>query len=61
MPEKREGQEIIRLYLPIEVKQRFKLYCQLQGETMTDVITQWIEETLAQEDFTQLVQKRLGK
>jgi macrodomain Ter protein organizer (MatP/YcbG family) len=61
MPEKREGQEIIRLYLPIEVKQRFKLYCQLRGETMTDVITQWIEETLAQEDFTKLVQKRLGK
>lgn len=59
MPEKREGQDLIRIFVPTELKEKFKLWCQLQGTTMTDVIEGWIEEAMENEDFAKLVQKRL--
>lgn len=59
MPEKREGQELIRLYLPTELKDRFKLYCQLKGITMTEVIKEQISKLLESEDFTSLLEERL--
>jgi predicted DNA-binding protein len=59
MAEKREGQELIRLYLPTELKDRFKLYCQLKGTTMTEVIKEQIEKLLESEDFTSLLEERL--
>jgi hypothetical protein len=59
MPERREGQELIRLYLPAELKEMFKLYCQLKGTTMTEVITEQIENLIKSEDFTQILQQRL--
>lgn len=59
MAEKREGQELIRLYLPTELKDRFKLYCQLKGTTMTDVIKEQIEKLLKSENLTELLEERL--
>jgi predicted DNA-binding protein len=59
MPEKREGQELIRLYLPSDLKDRFKLYCQLKGTTMTEVIKEQISKLLESEDLTELLEKRL--
>ena len=59
MAEKREGQELIRLYLPTELKDRFKLYCQLKGITMTEVIKEQISKLLESEDFTSLLEERL--
>ena len=59
MAEKREGQELIRLYLPTELKDRFKLYCQLKGTTMTDVIKEQIEKLLEFENLTELLEERL--
>lgn len=59
MPEKREGQDIIRVFVPSDLKERFKLWCQLQGISMTEVIERWIEESLENEDFGKLVQERL--
>ena len=59
MAEKREGQELIRLYLPSELKDRFKLYCQLKGITMTEVIKEQIEKLLLSEDFPSLLEERL--
>jgi hypothetical protein len=59
MPEKREGQDIIRVFVATGLKERFKLWCQLQGISMTQVIEGWIEEALENEDFGKLVQERL--
>ena len=59
MPEKREGQELIRLYLPTDLKDRFKLYCQLKGTTMTEVIKEQIKKLLESEDLTELLEQRL--
>lgn len=59
MAEKREGQELIRLYLPTELKDRFKLYCQLKGTTMTEVIKEQIEKLLESENLTELLEERL--
>ncbi len=59
MPEKREGQELIRLYLPSDLKDRFKLYCQLKGTTMTEVIKEQISKLLESEDLTELLEERL--
>lgn len=61
MPEKREGQDIIRVFVATGLKERFKLWCQLQGISMTQVIEGWIEEALEHEDFGKLVQERLQK
>jgi predicted DNA-binding protein len=47
------------LYLPTELKDRFKLYCQLKGTTMTEVIKEQIEKLLESEDFTSLLEERL--
>ena len=59
MAEKRDGQEIIRLYLPSELKEKFKLYCQLKGLTMTEVVRQTVEQLVESEDFTKLLGERL--
>lgn len=59
MPEKREGQELIRLYLPTELKDRFRLYCQLKGTTMTEVIKEKISKLLESEDLAELLEERL--
>jgi len=59
MPEKRVGQELIRLYLPTDLKDRFKLYCQLKGTTMTEVIKEQIKKLLESEDLTELLEQRL--
>ncbi len=59
MPEKREGQELIRLYLPADLKEKFKLYCQLKGTTMTEVIKEQVEKLLESEDFAELLKERL--
>jgi hypothetical protein len=59
MAEKRDGQEIIRLYLPAELKEKFKLYCQLKGLSMTEVIKKQVEELVKSEDFIQLLGERL--
>jgi hypothetical protein len=61
MAEKREGQDLIRLYLPIELKEDFKLYCSLKGTTMTNVLREHIEELLVSEDFRLLLEKRLNE
>jgi predicted DNA-binding protein len=60
MTEKRQGQDLVRLYLPVELKERFKLYCQLKGATMTEVIKEQIEELLANTEMTDLLQQRLS-
>lgn len=59
MPEKRVGLEVIRLYLPTDLKDRFKLYCQLKGTTMTEVIKEQIKKLLESEDLTELLEQRL--
>jgi len=59
MPEKRVGQELIRLYLPTDLKDRFKLYCQLKGTTMTEVIKEQMKKLLESEDLTELLEQRL--
>lgn len=61
MVEKREGQDIIRLYLPVEAKEDFKLYCSLKGTTMTNVLKEHIEKLLASEEFRLLLEKRLNE
>ena len=50
---------MIRLYLPTELKDRFKLYCQLKGITMTEVIKEQIEKLLESENLTKLLEERL--
>jgi predicted DNA-binding protein len=60
MTEKRLGQDLVRLYLPVELKERFKLYCQLKGATMTEVIKEQIEELLANTEMTDLLKQRLS-
>lgn len=60
MPEKREGQDLVRLYLPVDLKEKFKLYCQLKGITMTEVIKEQIEKLLDSEDFSEILEERLS-
>ena len=60
MPEKREGQDLVRLYLPIDLKEKFKLYCQLKGTSMTEVVKDQIEKLLDSEDFSQILEERLS-
>lgn len=50
---------MIRLYLPTDLKDRFKLYCQLKGTTMTEVIKEQIKKLLESEDLTELLEQRL--
>jgi len=57
--EKREGQELIRLYLPTELKNKFKLYCQLKGISMTEVVKEQIEKLLEAEDLAEIFEERL--
>ena len=59
MSEKRDGQDLIRLYLPKQLKERFKLYCQLKGVTMTEVVKDQIEQLLDSKDFAELLEARL--
>lgn len=59
MPEKRTGQDLVRIYLPIELKERFKLYCQLKGTTMTEVVKDQIEKLINSKDFSKLLEDRL--
>ena len=59
MAEKRQGQDLVRLYLPVDLKERFKLYCQLKGATMTEVIREQIEELLTNAEMTDLLKERL--
>lgn len=59
MPEKREGQDLIRLYLPTDLKERFKLYCHLQGTSMTEVVKEQIEKLINSKDFSKLLEERL--
>ncbi|MEO0687703.1 MAG: hypothetical protein AAFY76_22290 [Cyanobacteria bacterium J06649_11] len=60
MPEKRTGQDLVRIYLPIELKERFKLYCQLKGTTMTEVVKEQIEKLINSKDFSKLLEDRLN-
>jgi hypothetical protein len=61
MPEKRPGQELIRLYLPEGLKSRFKRYCSIKGSTMTEEITRFVERTVeTNEDLIQLVEQKLS-
>ncbi|NJL78343.1 MAG: hypothetical protein HC836_42470 [Richelia sp. RM2_1_2] len=59
MPEKRTGQDLVRLYLPTELKERFKLYCQLKGTSMTEVVKEQIEKLINSKDFSKLLEDRL--
>ncbi|MEM9924840.1 MAG: hypothetical protein AAF915_13980 [Cyanobacteria bacterium P01_D01_bin.50] len=59
MPEKRTGQDLVRLYLPTELKERFKLYCQLKGTSMTEVVKEQIEKLINSKDFSKLLEERL--
>lgn len=61
MVEKREGQDIIRLYLPVEVKEDFKLFCSLRGTTMTNILKEHIEQLLASDEFRLLLEERLNE
>lgn len=59
MPEKRTGQDLVRIYLPTELKERFKLYCQLKGTNMTEVVKEQIEKLISSKDFPLLLEERL--
>lgn len=59
MPEKRTGQDLVRLYLPTELKERFKLYCQLKGTNMTEVVKEQIEKLINSKDFSKILEERL--
>lgn len=60
MVEKRQGQDLIRLYLPADLKEKFKLYCQLKGETMTEIMKKQIEQLLQGAEMTAMLKQRLG-
>lgn len=60
MPEKRSGQDVIRLYLDERLKEKFKRLCSIKGTTMTAELVRFIEESvLANEDLLKLVDKKL--
>jgi predicted DNA-binding protein len=62
MPERRLGQDLIRLYLPEELKERFKRLCSIKGTTMTEEVTEFIEQSLKDNDeLLKLVDKKLKK
>jgi hypothetical protein len=51
MPEKREGQQIIRFFVDSEKKELFREYCQFTGQTMTEVLERYIDSLLGDENF----------
>ncbi len=60
MPEQRLGQELIRLYLPEELKDRFKRLCSIKGTTMTKEVTRFIEQSLKEnEELLKFIDKKL--
>ncbi|NEO34478.1 MAG: hypothetical protein F6K36_29580 [Symploca sp. SIO3C6] len=61
MSEKRNGQELIRLYLPAEMKENFKLYCSLKGTTMSEQIKGFINSLLSSKEFSYLLEQKLAK
>lgn len=62
MPEKRPGQEVIRLFLPEELKQRFKRLCSIRGTTMTAEILRFIESEVEEnQELVDLVERKLKK
>lgn len=61
MPEKRQGQDVIRLFLDERLKEKFKRVCSIRGTSMTEEITRFIEESVAEnEELLRLVDKKLG-
>jgi hypothetical protein len=61
MPEKRPGLDVIRLFLDERLKEKFKRICSIKGTTMTEEITQFIEESVNKnDDLLKLVDKKLG-
>lgn len=59
MPEKREGQQIIRFFVDSEKKELFREYCQFTSQTMTEVLERHIDGLLRDENFQQyLAMKR---
>lgn len=46
MPEKRAGQEVIRFYIPEELKPRFQRLCRFKGMTMTEYLVKMIQKEL---------------
>lgn len=60
MPERRLGQDLIRLYLPEELKERFKRLCSIKGTTMTEEVTRFIDQSLREnEELLKFVDKKL--
>ena len=60
MPEKRPGQDVIRLFLDERLKEKFKRVCSTKGTTMTEEITRFIEEIVNENnDLLNLVNKKL--
>lgn len=51
MPEKREGQQIIRFFVPFEKKELFREYCGFVSKSMTEVLESHINELLSNENF----------
>lgn len=46
-----QGEASIRVYLPPEIKDRFKAVCFFQGLNMSDVSAELIEDWLAKNDM----------
>jgi PhoPQ-activated pathogenicity-related protein len=60
MPERRPGQETLTLYIPSQLKERFKRLCSLKGTTMTDEVTRFIEENVTEnKELLRLVEEKL--
>ncbi|MGV0028422.1 hypothetical protein [Phormidesmis priestleyi] len=53
MAEKREGQELIRFYLPQGKRSLFREYCQFIDSNMTDELEAFIDECLSDQKFRQ--------
>jgi hypothetical protein len=60
MGEQREGKKLVRFYMDSELYERFKLYCQLKGDTMTGFLTRHIESALQSENFSEILAERLA-
>jgi len=58
MAEKREGQELIRFYLPEGKRDLFKEYCQFIGSTMTDELETFIDKCLSDKRFQQYLEMK---
>jgi hypothetical protein len=61
MPEKRQGQDVIRLFLDERLKEKFKRVCSIKGTSMTEEIVRFIENSVEKnEELLSLVDKQLG-